>query len=279
MPHKLIGKFSWWQFLKSDITELAKLFFYLPTMKILLVEDEFILASELSDTLESEGYEVVLVADNGEEALEFFKENEVDLILCDINIKGDWDGIQTIEKIIEIKQVPVIYLTAFTDKDTLERAKQTYPAAYIPKPYHITNLRMAIELAINNFAMKLDVKFLKDDKFDSRSKESILQINDDIFIKQNYQFVKFPLKDILYLEADNVYTNIITTQKKYVIRQALSAVQERLPLKQLVKIHRSYVININKIDSFNEHEVIVNGHQIPLSRSFKDDFMKHFMFR
>lgn len=248
-------------------------------MKILLVEDEFILASELSDTLESEGYEVVLVADNGEEALEFFKENEVDLILCDINIKGDWDGIQTIEKIIEIKQVPVIYLTAFTDKDTLERAKQTYPAAYIPKPYHITNLRMAIELAINNFAMKLDVKFLKDDKFDSRSKESILQINDDIFIKQNYQFVKFPLKDILYLEADNVYTNIITTQKKYVIRQALSAVQERLPLKQLVKIHRSYVININKIDSFNEHEVIVNGHQIPLSRSFKDDFMKHFMFR
>jgi two-component system, response regulator PdtaR len=248
-------------------------------MKILLVEDEFILASELSDTLESEGYEVVLVADNGEEALEFFKENEVDLILCDINIKGDWDGIETIEKIIEIKQVPVIYLTAFTDNETLERAKQTFPAAYIPKPYHITNLRMAIELAINNFAMKLDAKFVKDDKFDSRSKESILQINDDIFIKQNYQFVKFPLKDIIYLEADNVYTNIVTTQKKYVIRQALSAVQERLPLKQLVKIHRSYVININKIDSFNEHEVIVSGHQIPLSRSFKDEFMKHFMFR
>jgi two-component system, response regulator PdtaR len=120
---------------------------------------------------------------------------------------------------------------------------------------------------------------VKDDKFDSRSKESILQINDNIFIKQNYQFVKFPLKDIIYLEADNVYTNIVTTQKKYVIRQALSAVQERLPLKQLVKIHRSYVININKIDSFNEHEVIVSGHQIPLSRSFKDEFMKHFMFR
>jgi two-component system, response regulator PdtaR len=251
-------------------------------MKILIIEDEFILATELSNTLESEGYDVVCIADNGQEALDFYQKNEVDLVLCDININGDWDGIETVTKLIAIKQVPIIYLTAFTDKDTLERAKATFPAAYIPKPYHITNLRMAIELAINNFAVKIQpshLNILKDGKPDIQSKEMFLQVNDDIFIKQNYQFVKFSLSEILYLEADNIYTNIITSQKKYAIRQAIGNVHERLPMKNLVRVHRSFVVNINKIDSFNEYEVIVHGHTIPISRTYKDEFMKHFMFR
>ena len=249
-------------------------------MKILIIEDEFILASELAETLESEGYEVVLMADNGREALDFYQENDVDLVLCDININGDWDGIETVKRLISVKQVPIIYLTAFTDKDTLERAKQTFPAAYIPKPYHITNLRMAIELAINNFAVKIQsLKILRDEKPENIQKEMFLQVNDDIFIKQNYQFVKFSLNEILYLEADNIYTNINTSQKKYVIRQSIGNIHERLPMKNLIRVHRSFVVNINKIDSFNEYEVVVQGHVIPISRTYKEEFMKHFMFR
>jgi DNA-binding LytR/AlgR family response regulator len=162
----------------------------------------------------------------------------------------------------------------------LERAKQTFPAAYIPKPYHITNLRMAIELAINNFAVKIQpLKVLRDEKPENIQKEMFLQVNDDIFIKQNYQFVKFSLSEILYLEADNIYTNINTSNKKYVIRQSIGNVHERLPVKNLIRVHRSFVVNINKIDSFNEYEVTVQGHTIPISRTYKDEFMKHFMFR
>ena len=250
-------------------------------MRILLIEDEFILASELAETLELEGYEVVLTADNGQRALDFYQENEVDLVLCDINIKGDWDGIETVTRLIAIKQVPIIYLTAFTDRDTLERAKLTFPSAYIPKPYHITNLRMAIELAINNFAVKVqnNFKILKDSTVENHSKEMFLQVNNDIFIKQNYQFVKFSLKEILYLEADNIYTNIITIQKKYVIRQSIGNVHDRLLIKNLIRVHRSFVVDISKIDSFNENEVIVQGYVIPISRTYKDEFMRHFIGR
>jgi two-component system, response regulator PdtaR len=255
-------------------------------MKILLIEDEFILAEDLSNTLESEGYEVVSVIDNGAEALDFYKENEIDLVLCDINIKGEWDGIETVEKLIKVKACPIIYLTALTDFETLERAKKTFPAAYIPKPYHITNLRMAIELAINNFAIQVNKAEIRignhltesKEKI-NQNKEQILQVNDDIFIKQNYQFVKFPLSDILYLEADNIHTNIITSHKKYVIRQTITNILERFSMKNLVQIHRSYVVNINKIDSFNEHEVTINNTPIPISRSHKDDFLRQFMFR
>jgi two-component system, response regulator PdtaR len=252
-------------------------------MKILLIEDEFILATELSDTLESEGYEIATIADNGQEALAVFKKDNIDLVLCDINIKGDWDGIETVEKMINIRPVPIIYLTALTDTDTLERAKKTFPAAYIPKPYHVTNLRMAIEMAINNFALKVQpqgLQVVKDHKkSENTSKEQILQVNDDIFIKQNYQFVKFPLKEILYLEADNIHTTIVTSTKKYVLRLSLSAVLERLSLDALIRVHRSFAVNIHKIDSFNEHEIAAGPHLIPLSRSFKEDFMRHFMFR
>lgn len=250
-------------------------------MKILIIEDEFLIADELTEILENEGYEVAFVADNGLEALDFFKENVVDLVLCDINIKGSWDGIKTITKIIEIKQVPVIYLTALTDKDTLERAKATFPAAYIPKPFNLVNLRMAIELAINNFAMKIQpLRILKHEKgTENTSKEMILQVNDDIFIKQNYQFVKFPLNEILFIEADNTHTHIITLQRKYTLRQTMGGVFERLPLKNLVRVHRSFAVNINKIDSFNDYEINIGTHQIPLSRTYKEEFMKHFMFR
>jgi two-component system, response regulator PdtaR len=250
-------------------------------MKILLIEDEYILATELKRTLQKEGYEVVEICDNGQEALQFFKENEIDLMLCDISILGDWDGIETATRLLEVKQIPLIYLTALADTETIERAKQTFPAAYIPKPYNLQNLRLAIEMAINNFAVKVNPVHLKIlPKNDiTQHKETILQVNDDIFIKQNYQFVKFPLNDILYLEADNIHTTIVTPTKKYAIRQPLSTILERLPTTSLIQVHRSYAVNINKIDSFNEHEIMIGTQPIPLSRGSKDEFLKHFMFR
>jgi two-component system, response regulator PdtaR len=251
-------------------------------MKIILIEDEYILATELKSTLKKEGYEVVEVCDNGQEALDFYKENEVDLILCDISILGDWDGIETASRLLEIKQVPLIYLTALADTETIERAKQTFPAAYIPKPYNISNLRIAIEMAINNFAVKVNpasMKILPKNESQNQYKESILQVNNDIFIKQNYQFVKFPLNEILYLEADNIHTTIVTSSKKYVLRLPLSAILERLPTQSLIRVHRSFAVNINKIDSFNEHEIMIGTQPIPLSRGLKEDFLKCFMFR
>jgi two-component system, response regulator PdtaR len=250
-------------------------------MKILLVEDEFILADDLSDTLRQEGYEVVFVADNGKDALDFYQENEVDLVLCDISINGEWDGIETVKQLMTARLCPVIYLTALTDNDTLRRAKDTFPAAYIPKPYHLTNLRMAIEMAIHNFAFKNPsptLKIVKNEP-DSSHKEAILHVNDDVFIKQNYQFVKIRLNEVLYLEADAIYTSIVTTHKKYAIRQTISHVLERLPLKALVRVHRSYAVNISHIDSFNEQDVMINGHEIPISRGYKDEFLRQFMFR
>lgn len=258
------------------------------TINILVVEDEAILAMEMSDTLESEGYNVVGTASDGLRALELFQEHSVDLLICDIHIKGDWDGIETVSRIISIRAIPVIYLTAFSDKETLERAKKTYPAAYIPKPYNLTNLRISIEMAINNFALRSNplrqAIATEPDEYTLNSREnptrdSILKVDDHIFVKNNYRFVKITLSEILFMEADNNYTVIQTRDQKLAIRQSLSAILERLDMPRLIRTHRSFAVNLERVDSFNDYEIRIGEHDVPLGRNYKEEFLRYFEFR
>lgn len=245
-------------------------------MHILIVEDEPILAMDLSDSLETEGYCVVGVANNGRKALELFQTQPVDLLICDIRIKGDWDGIETVRQLTAERPVPVIYLTAFNDRDTLDRAKQTYPAAFLTKPCQLPSLRTAVELAIHNATLRTAPALTERDV---SGREALLQINNYFYIKQNYQFVRFDMNDLLYLEADNTHTKLVTATRKYILRLTLSNMLERISQPWLVRIHRSYAININSVESFNDVEVSIGQQLLPLSRSCKDDFMRRFSYR
>src|ERR1700744_6364646 len=117
---------------------------YTPGISVLIVEDESIVALDLQESLEAEGYTVSGVADNGVEALERYTALHIDLVLLDINIKGDWDGIETAHRLMAVKKRPFIFLTAYGDEDTFGRAKQTHPSSYLLKPFHLPSLRMAI---------------------------------------------------------------------------------------------------------------------------------------
>ena len=260
-------------------------------VNILIVEDEAILAMALSDQLEEEGYCVVGVASNGRKALDLFRTNPVDLILCDITIKGDWDGIDTIAQLYAVRQVPVIYLTALADRATIQRAKATWPAAYITKPFDTGQLRLAIEMALNNSTGRgLTPELIMDNTThepmspspaeknsrDAARTAPVLKVDDALFVKQNYQFVRVPLAEILFLEADNIHTAIVTQKRKYTVRLSLSHLLERLQSDRMVRTHRSYVVHLDRIDSFSEHEVMIGTHSIPLGRNFKDEFMQRF---
>ncbi|GAB3333423.1 hypothetical protein GCM10027299_40930 [Larkinella ripae] len=252
-------------------------------IQILVIEDEAVLAMDLSDTLEEEGYYVIGIANNGRKALEFFKTQRVDLVVCDIQLKGDWDGIETIGQLQAIRSVPVIYTTALSDKTTLDRAKHTLPSAYLTKPVHTSNLRIAIELALHNFAHKQDsapqeevVELNTILEKDSPSRETILRIDNLIFIKHNYQFVKILLEDILVLEADGAYTTIVTNDRKYAIRLTISTLLERLSEIQLARVHRSYAVHIKKVEGFSDREIVVGKHVIPLGRQYKQAFIQQF---
>lgn len=256
-------------------------------VNVLVVEDEAIVALDLCAGLEKDGYNVVGTADNAADAVALFRTNDVDIVLMDIHIMGDKDGVDTPAELLKLKQVPVIYLTAFTDTATVNRVKHTHPAAFLTKPYNISNVRIAIELALTNFAVAKtganSAKVISLQAGDTKSaaladKELILQLNDFIFVKHNYNFIKLPLNDLLYVEADNNYINIVTLDKKIAVRLSLNQFVENIRFKQLARIHRSYVVNMNAIQSFNEHQVVVDKTELPIGRNYRDSFLKQFNF-
>jgi CheY-like chemotaxis protein len=117
-------------------------------INILVVEDENILALGLKKKLENLGYAVTGMADSGDETFRQIEANLPDLILMDIVIKGEMDGIETAAKLKKSYSIPVIYLTAYADDEILKRAARTEPYGYILKPYKEKELKANIEMAI-----------------------------------------------------------------------------------------------------------------------------------
>ena len=122
--------------------------------KILIVEDEGVVALSLQAVLNKMGYMVVGIAITGNEAIRMATDLHPDVILMDIHIKGDKDGIQTTEKINEISDVQVIYLTAYADDETVNRALKTRSHSYLVKPYNPRELYSNIEFAIYKRRLK-----------------------------------------------------------------------------------------------------------------------------
>jgi DNA-binding LytR/AlgR family response regulator len=250
-------------------------------LHILLIEDEAVLALDLCDTLEADGYRVVGTARSGQRALELFQQHPVDLVLCDIHIQGEWDGIETAARLLSLRPVPLIYLTALADQATLDRALQTAPAAYLSKPATAISLRAAIALALQRFVAPAGAPVPEPAAPDREAltRDTILQLNDHVFIRDNYQFVRVPLHDIVLLEADNTYTKLLTASRKYALRLTLSAVLARLQFAPLVRVHRSFALNIHKVEAFTDSEATVAGQLVPLGRQYKESFLQHFQFR
>lgn len=124
---------------------------------ILLIEDEFIITKDIKVLLSKNNYALVDVAKNYSTALNLFNQNDYDLIISDINLNEEKDGIDIITEFSKIKKCPVVYLTAYSDSDIVSRAEQTMPFAYILKPYNNNQLKATINLAILNFSNNGDI--------------------------------------------------------------------------------------------------------------------------
>jgi len=126
--------------------------------QILVVEDERVVAEDIKNSLQDIGYDVTAVVSSGEDAIKKAVEDKPDLVLLDIKLKGDMDGIAVANKIRSQTHIPVVYLTAHADEITLERAKLTEPYGYILKPFENKDLQITIEMALNNWRTKKRVK-------------------------------------------------------------------------------------------------------------------------
>ncbi len=226
-----------------------------------------IIASNISLQLTKTGYEVTGIETRGEEAVIHARLNKPDVVLMDINLKGKLNGIQTVRKIQMESDLPVIYITANNDEATFEEARKTQPFAFVDKPITMRDLGRTLALVTEQLKKKQEAV---EDK-----EEQVALLEDRIFIRHQGQLVKLLLQDILYVEADRNYCNLITDKKQYVLATTLKEMQIKLPDALFVRVHRSFVVNISKLDVLGEGHVEIKRKVIPLSRSYRDELLRH----
>lgn len=252
-------------------------------VKILVVEDQLIIARDIEALLMDWGYDVIGCAASSSEALMLFEKHQPDLALVDIHIEGDMDGIEVAKYFNATRPIPIVYLTAQADKGTVERAKSSNPSAYLLKPFDERHLQISLELAFDiyvkqhNTTTKTEVNMAVSNANDIKlSSDIILQNDDSIFIKQNYRFVKLKKDELIMIEADRNHSYIYTKQHRYIVRMPLANVIERLQNDNLVRVHRSFAVNIRYVEEFNDSEITVNAKSIPFTAAYKEDFLRNF---
>lgn len=235
-------------------------------INVLIVEDEWITSEEIKEVLEGNGFLVVGQADNAEDALEIVRNHPVDIALLDINIKGAMDGIELAKEISSIRTTGIVFLTAFDDSAYLERAKQVVPAAYLVKPFQSKNLVISIEMAFNS---------LSKDESES-AHEGGFVVDDRIFIKENHLLVRILIQDIMYAEAVGSYTKIHTNNRTHVLAINLKAFEKKLGQTNFIRVHRSYLVNVSRIEAINGNLIYIGNTSIPISSGLKSEVLQRF---
>lgn len=237
-------------------------------VKLLIVEDDMIIGAKVSLLLSNLGYEVTGIIPRGEEAVRHVLDNPPDIVLLDINLKGVLDGVETAQAMQKNGNIPIIYVTANTDETTFSRAKETRPFAFISKPIKNIDLQRAIELTISRMAEAHKPLVVQD-----TTEDAPFILSDRIFVKHKEKMVKIYLEDILYIEAERNYCRIFSKSKEYLLATTLKIMEEKLPNRNFIRVHRSFMVNLAQIDEVAENHVIINQKAIPLSNTLREDLL------
>lgn len=248
-------------------------------VKILVVEDEVVMAEDIAYRLESMNYEVVGTAINASEAITLLKTHahELDLILLDIILEDSHlDGIELARLINEEYQLPFIFLSAQANSYFVERAKSVHPYAYMLKPFNDRALRVAIDVALSNFARATPIETLEENSSPKEDKNDALHINNSLFLKQDFFYKRVRFNDILWLEAEGNYTYIHTTTGRFMYATALGKIEDKLPSKHFLRVHRSYIVNMHRVTGFIKNMLYIDKKVIPVSKAYTQEVFQWF---
>ncbi|MEJ8801024.1 LytR/AlgR family response regulator transcription factor [Pontibacter sp. H249] len=241
--------------------------------KILISEDEVIIAEDLAASLEELGYTTCAI-DSGQDTIDRIRETQPDLVLLDINLGGDQDGVEIGHRIRQEFDIPFIYLTAYADHATIDRAKKTEPDGFLVKPFDEKSLRSAIEIAL----YKRDSGHREDKEMNGAAVGSKDQevATDYIFVKVKHRIIKVHYSEIIWVEAYDNYSFIVTADQKYLVSSTLKDMEHKLPPQNFVRVHRSYIANLDKIEALEENSVVFAKGDIPIGKSYKKTLMSRF---
>lgn len=236
--------------------------------RIATIEDDLLIAADIKNKLENLGHVVVGNARSYDESLVMVEEAKPEIIISDILLEGEKDGIEAIAKIYDFYKCPVIYLTANSETTMVKRAMKTHPAAILIKPFKLSEFAINIDLAVQNFKSQIDFE------------KANPKITDSIFLPDQNTFVRIFKKDILYIKADGSYVEVITQKKSYHLASNLKNFHRQFEDDQFMRISRSFLVNLNYVCRINGNMIYLQEgqHEIPLifSKDRRQDILDRF---
>lgn len=244
----------------------------MPALNILVVEDEFLVAADIEESLISLGYRVQNTVASGPAAIAEVEKNLPDLILMDIILKGEMTGIEAATIIGEKHNVPIIYLTANADFATVEKAKISLPYGYILKPFTEKELQTNIEIA--RFKFENDLKSrIESDQFNkffrlNEEKKELIMVDSDKGLE------KIKLPDVYYIEQSGENCKAHMRGENVLIRSTLDEIASHFPAEKFVRVSRNHLVNIDKIFIAKFPEIIIADKMsvIIVEKEYKEAF-------
>ncbi len=235
-------------------------------MKILIVEDDMILAADIREILEGCGCLTFHARTYGE-AISIFNREKPDAVFMDITLNSSvLNGIQIAEEIRKKHAIPIVFITAHSDKQTLLKAYETKPFQYIVKPYNETQIKVEIERikAVINDNQNAQKRFLLDSEY--------------LVLPDSTKRIKIIKAEIVYVKSFNGYLDIFTKNDKIPLRNSikLKDIVKLLPENQFFQIDRSHIINLTFLKSYEFNKLILNNTetQLELASTRKEEFEK-----
>ncbi len=234
-------------------------------MKAIVIDDELTARMIIKQLVEDiPNLEIVSEFPNALQAIKYLNKNTVDVIFLDIHMP-DFTGFDFIES---IKNPPKIVLTTSDRNFALEAFEYKFVVDYLVKPIELERFEKAID-KVNTFKLVNEVVAAP-----VKPKEEHLDSEDTLYVNIDRRLVKIDIPSICVIEAKGDYIKIKTETKNHIVHSPLKKIQEKLPSKSFLKVHRSFVINIDKIIDIEDNSVLINKDVIPVSRVNKNELKR-----
>ena len=233
-------------------------------MKAIVIDDEVtarIIIRQVAEDIS--GLDIIEDFSNALQAIKYLNKNTVDVIFLDIHMP-DFTGFDFIES---LKNPPKIVLTTSDRNFALEAFEYKFVVDYLVKPIELDRFKKAIE-KVNTF------KLVDEVVAPVKPKEEVLENENTLYVNIDRRLVKIDIASIYVIEAKGDYIKIKTEEKSYIVHSPLKKIQEKLPSKNFLKVHRSYVINIDKTIDIEDNSVLIKQDVIPVSRVNRNELRR-----
>lgn len=233
--------------------------------RVLIVEDEPLIAEDIAQSLREMEYEVTAICESADEALAAIQTTRPDIALLDIQIEGAIDGIMLAGILRTEYDLPFIFITSNSDSATIDRLSRVQPAGFLSKPYNERSLYGTLKIALSRVAESGPAEEVP---------LSVVANKNMLFIRNKDRLERVEEKRIDYVQAYDNYCFVHANGRRYLIPHTLKEVENRLNPVLFMRVHRSYLVNIEQITAIDELGIEIAEERVPLSKNQRKELLQ-----